>query len=103
MSNSSPKNHWLHMSAACEYLGLRRGTLEKKIAEGTGPRFFYSPGSRDRIFHTSDLDQWVMDSPRRELTRAEIARLEKFHAGAERALEKRRARCAPKITEDMTM
>jgi hypothetical protein len=99
----NPSPRWLHYGAACDYLDLKRGTLAKKLAERTGPRFYLSPGSRSKIFWTPDLDDWVRDAPRRELTQAEIKRFAKLQAGAARARERRRSREATEISGSMTV
>ena len=83
---------WLHFSEAAAYLGLKPGTLSLKLRRGIGPKFHLSPGSRDKIFFTGDLDAWVRTAPERALTQAEIERRQKLQAGAERAREEKRAR-----------
>jgi hypothetical protein len=83
---------WLRFEDACSYVGLKPGTLNTKIDNGTGPKFHRSPGSRDRVFWTGDLDDWIRNSPERALTPAEIERGERFQAASLRAREKQRAR-----------
>jgi hypothetical protein len=92
---------WLRFEDAAAYLGLKPGTLNTKIDNGAGPRFYRSPGSRDRVFHTGDLDDWVRNSPERALTPAEIERGEIFQAAARRAHEERRARRRAEAAEQV--
>jgi hypothetical protein len=75
---------WLHFKATCRYLDLSPSTLSAKLIAGVGPKFHKSPGSRFRIFWTPDLDDWVMNSPERQLTQAERKRLAKLQEGGAR-------------------
>lgn len=99
----NPYPRWLRLKAASEYLGLKPGTLSQKLCNGTGPKSHRAPGSRNRIFWTPDLDDWVRNTPTRPPTQAEIARVAKLQEGAARALEKRCARRSARIDEDMTV
>jgi hypothetical protein len=106
MSNDflpNPAPRWLRLRGAAEYLGLKPGTLSQKLFYGTGPKFHRALGSRNRIFWTPDLDEWVRNTPTRAPTPAENGRLTKLHEGAARALEKRRAKRSLKIDEGMTV
>jgi len=83
---------WLHLQAACDYLDLSTVTLAKKLNAGTGPKFYLSPGSWNKVFWTGDLDDWIRNSPERQPTPGERVRLAKLQEGAERVRQKRRAR-----------
>ena len=87
--NSQPR--WVHFKGACKYLDLSPITLTTKLNAGVGPKFHRSPGSRNKIFWTPDLDDWVMNSPERPLTQGERERYAKLQEGAERARARRRA------------
>jgi hypothetical protein len=91
----NPQPRWVHQQGAADYLDLELSTFVKKLIDGTGPRFYLAPGSRNKIFWTPDLDAWVMTTPERPVTEGEIRRLEKLQAGARRVREERRARRQP--------
>jgi hypothetical protein len=95
--NAHPR--WLHFKAMCRYVDLSRSAMEVKLAKGTGPKFHKSPGSRNLIFWSGDLDDWIVNSPPHAMTEAERARTIKLKAGAERA---RKERDKAKIEEDVT-
>jgi hypothetical protein len=105
MTNETHPNtqaRWLHFKAMCKYVDLSTTTMEAKLLAGVGPKFHRSPGSKNKIFWTPDLDDWIVNSPERQMTPAERARLVKLQAGAERVREQRRARRQAKIEEDVT-
>ena len=85
-----PAHRWVHFRGACEYLDLSPVTLTAKLNAGVGPKFYRSPGSRNKIFRTDHLDDWVANAPERPLTQAERDRLIKLQAGARRSREARR-------------
>jgi hypothetical protein len=93
--NAPPR--WLRYKPACDYVGLKPGTMAKKLTEGVGPKFYRAPGSRNKIFKVDDLDAWIENAPERPLTQAENMRLEKLQAGAARVRERQRARRRPEI------
>ena len=82
---------WLHHKGAARYLDISPLTLTAKLRAGTGPKSYKSPGSLKRIFWTPDLDDWVLNSPKRLPTPGEQARTVRLQAGAERVREKQRA------------
>jgi hypothetical protein len=90
--DSNAPRRWLRYGAACAYVGLKPGTMAKKLTEGAGPKFYRAPGTRSRIFKIDDLDAWIENALVRPLTQAENARLEKLQAGAARLREEQRAR-----------
>ena len=93
MTDEIPRPHrWVHFKGACEYLDLSPVTLASKLNAGVGPKFYRSPGSRNKIFRTDHLDDWVVDAPERPITEAERDRLVKLQAGARRSREQRRGR-----------
>ena len=89
--DSNAPRRWLRYGAACAYVGLKPGTMAKKLTEGAGPKFYRAPGTRSKIFKVDDLDDWIENAPERPLTQAEIARLKKLQAGAARLREEQRA------------
>jgi hypothetical protein len=91
LDNNAPRR-WLRYGAACAYVGLKPGTMAKKLTEGAGPKFYRAPGTRSKIFKVDDLDDWIENAPERPLTQAENARLKKLQAGAARLREEQRAR-----------
>jgi hypothetical protein len=98
-----PAHRWVHFKGACEYLDLSPVTLAAKLNAGVGPKFYRSPGSRNRIFRTDHLDDWVANAPERPLTEAECDRLIKLQAGARRSREqRRRERQQAEIDEDVS-
>jgi hypothetical protein len=101
----NPQPRWLHFKAACKYLDLSHVTLALKLSNGTGPKFYRSPGSKNKIFWSLDLNDWVVNAPEHPMTEAERGRLAKLQAGAERVREERRAqrRQATKIDEEVSI
>jgi hypothetical protein len=96
----NPQPRWLHVKGACRYIDLSFNTLMAKLRAGTGPQFYRSPGSKNLIFWTPDLDLWITTAPERQLTQAERGRLAKLQLGAQRVLQERRARRQAKIEKD---
>jgi hypothetical protein len=98
--NAHPR--WLHFKAMCRYVDLSRSAMEVKLAKGTGPKFHKSPGSRNLIFWSGDLDAWILNAPPHPVTPVERQRLAKLQAGAERVRQERRARRRAEMSEDVT-
>jgi hypothetical protein len=88
--DSNATRRWLLYGAACAYVGLKPGTMAKKLTEGAGPKFYRAPGTRSKIFKVDDLDNWIENAPERPLTPAENAGLKKLQAGAARLQEEQR-------------
>lgn len=93
---------WLRFKSACKYLDIAPSTMSLKLNNGTGPKFHQSPGSMFKIFWSGDLDDWVLNAPKRVLTPAERVRLARLQEGAARLRDERRARRRAETNEDMT-
>jgi hypothetical protein len=96
------QGRWLHFKAMCRYVDLSPSAMTAKLIAGTGPRSYQSPGSRNKIFWSGDVDDWVVNAPERVLTQAERGRLIKLQEGAARVREERRARRQGKTEEVVT-
>lgn len=83
----APWPRWLRFKPACQYVGIKPGTMSMKLAAGTGPDYRLVPGSRVKIFHVSELDRWIEETPPPPISDAERGRLEKLQAGARRVRE----------------
>jgi hypothetical protein len=84
---AAPWPRWLRFGQACTYVGIRSATMTLKLAAGIGPAYRFVPGSRVKIFHTSELDRWIEETPPPPMSDAERGRLEKLQAGARRVRE----------------
>lgn len=100
LDRDAPWPRWLRFRSACRYVGIQPGTMSLKLAAGKGPPYRLVPGSRVKIFHVTELDRWIEETPPPPMTDGERGRLEKLQAGAERVREKRRARSRMEISED---
>lgn len=96
------RERWLRFKSACKYLDIAPATLALKLNNGSGPPYHVLPGSRNKLFKTTDLDAWILSAPKLLMTPAERERLAKLQAGAERARQERRARRQAKIGETVT-
>ena len=90
--NSAPWPRWLRFRSACLYSGIKPATMSLKLAAGKGPGYRLVPGSRVKIFHTTELDRWIEETPPPPMTEAERGRLAKLLAGGKRGREKMYAR-----------
>jgi hypothetical protein len=93
---------WLRFKGACRYLDIAPSTMSLKLSNGTGPKFHQSPGSMFKIFWSGDLDDWVLNAPKRQLTPAERVRLARLQEGAARLREERRAQRQAETSEGVT-
>jgi hypothetical protein len=100
LDNSSPWPRWLRFRPACLYVGVKPATMSLKLAAGKGPEYRLIPGSRVKIFHTTELDRWIEETPPPPMTEAERCRLGKLQAGGKRGREKMRARRQAETNED---
>ena len=66
--------------------------MSLKLAAGKGPEYRLVPGSRVKIFHVTELDRWISETPPPPMTEAERGRLAKLQAGGKRGREKMHAR-----------
>ena len=85
--HAAPWPRWLRFGQACTYVGIRSATMSLKLAAGKGPAYRFVPGSRVKIFHVSELDRWIEETPPPPMSDAERGRLEKLQAGARRVRE----------------
>jgi hypothetical protein len=97
---NSPR--WLRFKSACKYLDIAPSTLAAKLITGSGPRYCVLPGSRYRLFLSSDLDTWILNAPTRPVTPAERERRVKLRLAAGRVRQERRAQRQAKIGKDVT-
>jgi predicted DNA-binding transcriptional regulator AlpA len=61
----NPNSHRLNVTAAAEYTGLAKSTLNKYRGTGDGPKFIRPGGARRVVYDTTDLDAWLDQHKRR--------------------------------------
>ena len=92
----------LDTRAVCARVGIRLSTLKNHLARATGPRGYRLPGGSSRWrFTRRDVDIWIKGHELPPLSK-KVERLARLQSGAERAIEKTRARRRAEIDEDMT-
>jgi|HubBroStandDraft_6_1064221.scaffolds.fasta_scaffold529762_2 hypothetical protein len=90
------------MAALQAGVSVRGHQARHHVAEaggGQGPEYRLVPGSRVKIFHVTELDRWISETPPPPMTEAERGRLEKLQAGGKRGREKMRARRQAEVNE----
>jgi hypothetical protein len=92
LDHNAPWPRWLRFKQACTYVGVKPGTMSLKLAAGKGPEYRLVPGSRVKLFHVTELDRWISETPPPPMTEAERGRLAKLQAGGKRGREKMHAR-----------
>jgi hypothetical protein len=92
LDHNAPWPRWLRFKQACLYAGIKPATMSLKLAAGKGPEYRLVPGSRVKIFHVTELDRWISETPPPPMTEAERGRLAKLQAGGKRGREKMHAR-----------